>query len=153
MQNSQLGSSTSSSQSALVSNSSQTTSVAPSTPIGNFLTHLYKATFDRDPDAAGLNYWTAEYNQGYGCRFITQAFLQSSENVLRGELLLNSRDAAYGSLYIHEIYSIVLNRDADQAGSSYWASALQNGVSVQDLQNSFLNSAEFQSVCNSFGIQ
>jgi hypothetical protein len=135
-----------------VSSGQTTDTSTTSTPIGNWLTHVYKTTFNRAPDAAGLSYWTSVYNQGYGCRSITQGILQASENTLRNELLSNSTDPTFGALYVHELYSVLLNRDADQSGSNYWVSALQNGVSVASVESGFLNSSEFQSVCNSFGI-
>jgi hypothetical protein len=123
------------------------------TPQEVFLTHLYQVALSRSPDSAGLEYWANAYQSGVSCSTIALGILQSSENILRNELLSNSTDPMYAALYVNELYRYAFNRAADQAGSNYWVSALQSGVSVQSVESGFLTSAEFMKICQSYGLQ
>ncbi|MFL5815416.1 MAG: DUF4214 domain-containing protein [Bdellovibrionia bacterium] len=128
-------------------------SVASSaTPMEVFLAHLYQTALNRSPDSAGLNYWNNAYRAGVSCSTIALGILQSSENILRNELLSNSTDPMYAALYVQELYGYAFNRAADQAGSSFWISALQSGVSVQSVESGFLTSSEFKKVCQTYGL-
>lgn len=150
MQN--AASNSSSLETAKIASSSVSVIDAVATPINVFITHLYQTALNRNPDSSGLSYWISTYNKGAGCKSIAQGILQASENTLRNQLLMNSTDPTYAALYVHELYTILFNRTPDQAGSSFWVSSLQSGVSVQTVENGFLNSPEFQTVCQTYGV-
>ena len=50
-----------------------------------YLTILYKAFFDRDPDLAGLDLWIAELNGGTDRSQVLDGFLGSQEFIVLSE--------------------------------------------------------------------
>ena len=93
------------------------------------LTELYIATFNRAPDALGLDYWGSQLSSGMSLEAIAASFFVQQEAA-----------AAYPAgqstqAFVNQVYGNVLGRQADAAGLDYWVSQLQTGgVS----KNSFL---------------
>ncbi len=105
----------------------KTASLSPSQIVG--LTELYIASFNRAPDALGLDYWGSQLSNGMSLNNIAASFFVQPEAV-----------AAYPvgqstPTFVNQVYNNVLGRQADTAGLNYWVGQLQSG-SVG--KNSFL---------------
>ena len=83
---------------------------------------LYKAAFDRFPDASGFKYWVDNYISGQNSsRVIAASFLESDEFKSRyGENTSNEK-------YVETLYENVLDREYDQLGYDYWVGSLNQG--------------------------
>ena len=93
------------------------------------LTQLYIASFNRAPDALGLNYWGSQLKDGMALGSIAASFFVQPEAA-----------AAYPAgqptgTFVNAVYNNVLGRSADSAGLDYWSGQLASG-SVG--KNSFL---------------
>lgn len=102
---------------------------------------VYRAAFDRAPDAQGLGYWINELEVGkdYGS-VVAASFIISDEFVRTyGSNVSNAR-------FIELVYMNVLDRMPDQAGYDYWlnnsSSGLNNGYARSNLLASFAVSNE-----------
>ena len=94
---------------------------------------LYQAYFSRRPDAGGLAYWNA---QDMPLESISEAFAGSDEFI-----------GLYGTLshqsFVEQVYSNVMDREADEGGRSYWTAMLYDGMRRGILMLSFSESPEF----------
>jgi len=84
------------------------------------LVQLYVATFNRAPDALGLDYWGSRLSDGMSLSAIASSFFAQPE-----------AQAAYPTdqstqTFVTQVYSNVLGRAPDVEGLSYWAGQLQN---------------------------
>lgn len=98
---------------------------------------IYRAAFDRAPDAEGLGYWirALERGQDYGA-VVAASFIASPEFI-----------ATYGTnlsnaTFLNLVYQNVLDRTPDQGGSDYWLGQLNNGYARSNLLASFAISDE-----------
>ncbi len=82
------------------------------------VTKLYVATFNRAPDAEGINYWA---NSGMSIENIAQSFFDQSET----QALYPSGTA--NSSFVNSVYDNLFNRTPDTAGFNYWVQELNNG--------------------------
>lgn len=98
---------------------------------------LYKAAFDRTPDAIGLGYWIGNFDNGANVTQVASSFIASPEF-----------SAMYGSTTAYDtfvtlLYRHVLHRDPDSTGMNYWRSELQSGhMSAAAVLASFSESPE-----------
>ncbi|CAN5234201.1 hypothetical protein BH20ACT3_BH20ACT3_05280 [soil metagenome] len=80
---------------------------------------LYRAYFQRDPDAARLAHWWDRVNNGAQPAAISGFFARSSEFT-----------AAYGGLtnrqFVQKVYRTVLGRAGEPAGVDYWTAELDS---------------------------
>lgn len=97
---------------------------------------LYEATFDRAPDADGLDYWVGEYVGGLRLDRIAELFMTSAE--WRGRYGDTTDD-----LFVGLVYRNVLDRAPDHAGEAYWVGELERGVDRTDVLLGFSESPEF----------
>lgn len=99
---------------------------------------LYRAYFEREPDAGGYDYWVTQYNQGYPLPAISNDFARSAEF-----------QATYGSLddrgFLDTVYKNVLDRAPDQGGYDYWLGQMNQGMKRGFVMIYFSDSAEFRS--------
>jgi len=98
---------------------------------------LYRAAFDRAPDAAGLGFWIRELEKGqdYGS-VVAGSFIASSEFIsLNGSNTSNAQ-------FVNLLYQNVLNRTPDAAGNDFWLSHLDNGYARSSMLASFAISDE-----------
>lgn len=72
---------------------------------------LYVATFNRAPDAAGLNYWV---NAGMSIENIAQSFFDQPET----QALYPTGTTT--TAFVTSVYQNLFNRAPDQAGLDYW---------------------------------
>lgn len=99
---------------------------------------LYRAAFDRDPDANGLLGWSIAVDDGLSLDAVADQFVASQEFALR-----------YGvpndGLFVDLLYLNVLDRNADLAGRNFWTDQLRSGALDRgDVLNDFAQSTEFQ---------
>ncbi|MFT7598694.1 MAG: hypothetical protein ACI8TP_001618 [Acidimicrobiales bacterium] len=96
---------------------------------------LYRAYFDRAPDAEGHSFWTQEVLNGQPLAVVSDAFAQSPEF-----------DATYGALpdtdFVDLVYNNVLSRAPDSIGSEFWTGQLATRTRG-DVMVGFSESAEF----------
>ncbi len=98
---------------------------------------LYLSYFLREPDAAGLAFWTGQLDNGSSLIQISNQFTRSPEF-----------EAEYGSLtnqrFVELVYANVLTRPADSAGVTYWVNQLNTGATSRgEMMVGFANSPEF----------
>ena len=80
---------------------------------------IYKAAFDRIPDAIGLDHWTTQMDQGMSLDKVAQAFIDSQEfKKLYGNLSNND--------FITKLYNNVLDRAPDASGFIHWQNEIRN---------------------------
>lgn len=97
-----------------------------------FAFNLYRAAFNRAPDAAGLGFWLSRSDRGASQAELAQAFLASAE------FIAPAGDIAY----LHALYAQAFARQPDLAGLQFWQSALDMGVSRADVLAAIASSAE-----------
>jgi hypothetical protein len=86
------------------------------------LTELYIAHFDRAPDALGLHFWGARFEEGMTLDDISGHFYASAESVLSGSAGMTNAQ------YISEVYQNVLARTPDAEGLAFWEQMLDDGI-------------------------
>ncbi|MCU1369418.1 MAG: hypothetical protein JWO77_612 [Ilumatobacteraceae bacterium] len=96
---------------------------------------LFRASFGRWPDAAGLAYWADRRRHGTTLRMTATVMTSSTEFRNR-----------YGSLangpFVKRIYLNVLGRSADSSGLAYWTNRLDHGLRRGDLVVLFSEGSE-----------
>jgi hypothetical protein len=99
---------------------------------------IYKAAFDRIPDATGLGYWIAQMDSGMDVVEVAARFIDSPE--FRQLYGANVSNAAF----ITNVYKNVLDRSPDDTGLAWWVSEMQTNPSKtwQKVLADFSESAE-----------
>lgn len=120
-----------------------------------YIRRLYRALFNREPDADGLQNWLDTCNDGMSRRYVCSGFIGSTEYVRMCEsygitpgtmTTYESRDINQNiTRFVNHFYIYCLNRNGDAHGLNDWTSALiekrHNGVSLLE---GFIYSEEFQ---------
>ncbi len=88
------------------------------TPTYESVTKLYIATFDRAPDAAGLEYWL---KSGMSIEEIATSFFDQPETKAKYPDELDNID------FIVEVYANLFNRAPESEGLDYWLKELESG--------------------------
>ena len=79
---------------------------------------IYKAAFDRTPDAVGLGYWIAQVDKGMDVVEVAARFIDSPEfRQLYGANVSNAT-------FITNVYKNVLDRNPDNAGLAWWVNEM-----------------------------
>jgi hypothetical protein len=107
-----------------------------------YLTVLYEAFFNRDPDAPGWNGWMADLENGAEREDVLKGFIYAKEfnELCRSFGIMPNPVAAF----VTRFYQLCLNRDPDIAGLEGWVASLFSGVNVgADVAEGFIFSAEF----------
>ena len=113
-------------------------------PVTEFVGRLYKYCLNRDPDDSGLSYWASllSRKEMTGAQ-VAQNFVFSPEflqqNIENGK-------------FVDRLYLAFFGRESDSSGYYYWTGRLSHGMSRRTVAANFINSAEFLSICNSYGI-
>lgn len=105
--------------------------VIPESKARTYVTAMYEDLLRRDPDAAGLDFWTQKLVTGtlsYGG--LVDGFTGSTE---------------YRSALIEDSYRQYLGRGADSGGLSTWLGQMQGGSRIEDVQIQLIASGEFYS--------
>ena len=97
------------------------------------VTLCYRAMLSREPDAAGLDNWTALLKDGYSTTKLVSEFVASDEfqaicaeyGLTAGTITLTERDRNSSiTRFIMRCYGFALDRDADEAGLNEWCAHL-----------------------------
>lgn len=114
--------------------------------IVEFTTRYYKGLMNREPDTAGLEYWTKSMVLGERTASdLTRGFINSPE--FRNQNI-SKED------FVEGIYEIYMGRPSDPEGKAYWTGQLNN-MSQQNKEaviRGFIRSEEYRNYCDSYGI-
>lgn len=119
-----------------------------------YVTALYSAIFDREPDSTGLHSWTDYLEQGVTRDKVVDGFVRSLEleNICRSiyiergsHKLTNIRDTnTKVTFFVNRLYRNCLNRKWDEGGLTNWVTILSDGsVSGSSVVYAFFTSDEF----------
>jgi hypothetical protein len=97
---------------------------------------IYKAAFNRAPDASGLGYWIEQMDNGTKLLDVANAFIGSKEFMDKNGTNLSDVD------FINAMYLNVLGRGADADGFNYWLGVMGNGLSRAAVLTEFSESGE-----------
>ena len=109
-----------------------------------FVERMYNASLGRSSDSAGLADWTSQLltHEADGAG-IARGFILSDE--FKGRNLNNEE-------YVNALYYAFFNREPDEGGKADWLNRLTSGQSREVVLAGFVNSGEFDNLCESFGI-
>lgn len=100
------------------------------------LVELYIASFNRAPDALGLDYWGSQLKDGMSLQAIAKSFFTQPETAAAYPAGQSTQD------FVTKVYNNVLNRGPDADGLAYWSGQLQaNQVSRDSFLLAILNGA------------
>lgn len=80
---------------------------------------LYRAFFNREPDAGGAQYWIDVFDRGASLDVIAESFTLSPE-------FRNAYSGTSNAEYVSRVYRNVLGRSYDEAGFRYWLGLLDS---------------------------
>jgi Domain of unknown function (DUF4214) len=98
---------------------------------------LYKAAFNRTPDAGGLGYWISNMDSGMSYNDVAKNFVTSTEF----KMAFGGSNPSVNTL-VTKLYNNVLNRTPDAGGLAFWQDKLNTGWSTADVLGFFSTSAE-----------
>ncbi|HAD08782.1 MAG TPA: hypothetical protein DCF62_04820, partial [Porticoccaceae bacterium] len=103
----------------------------------SFVSNLYDAAFNRDPDQQGLGHWVSQLAQNkLDLSDIAEAFMHSEEFAdIYGHDLPDDE-------FIDALYHNVLGRESDEAGYNFWLGQLVSGIARYEVLEFFANSLE-----------
>lgn len=109
----------------------------------NFTTRFYTLCLGRSPDQSGLQYWANELISGSKtAEDLGYGFVMSDEYIAKSKS---------DTEFITMLYNVFLDRDPDAGGLAFWLEQLSRATRPGVL-NGFIHSAEFESICNTYGI-
>lgn len=112
--------------------------------VTTFVTRMYDVCLDRLPDDDGLKYWKDTlYNHTKSGEEIAEGFIFSEEFINK---YLNNYD------FVEYMYKAFFGRPSDEEGRDYWITLLETGNSREMVFEGFIESKEFQNLCNKNGI-
>ena len=109
-----------------------------------FVERFYLLVLGRQPDRVGFNNWLTALAGGSSAGGdIARAFFLSEEYLTQ-----NTSD----DQFVETIYLTFFGRDADAVGKASWLNVLAEGQSREYVLSGFINSAEFRTLTDSFGV-
>lgn len=110
-----------------------------------YVTRLYRLCLGREPEPEGLKDWTDRMCSGRTTGAdAARGFFFSDEF----RLMNLSNDE-----YVERLYNVMMGRGSDWAGKTDWLYKLESGVGRMGVFKGFADSAEFDMICNSYGIK
>ena len=115
-----------------------------------FLTILYKAFFNREPDTSGYNYWVNDMSNGASRSEVLAGFTSAQEFInLCQDYGISPKAPSNNdnpvTEFVTRFYQQCLNREPDTAGLNGWVNDLNGGLKAGDtLAEAFVFSSEFQ---------
>ena len=120
----------------------------------DYVNILYKAFFNRTPDAAGKKNWIDSLSAGLSRKYVLAGFvgstefakLSSSYGIVAGSLTLTDPCDLYPqtAMFVARFYKECLGRTPDSTGLNQWVSDLQNGTRTgSNVAYGFVFSQEF----------
>jgi hypothetical protein len=119
---------------------------------GGTLYRLYRAAFDREPDAFGFKYWMIVHLVGE--RLVFDGFegiprvpvVAIADHFVRsGEFRNRYGDLGDGA-FLDRLYANVMDRTADAGGRAYWLVQMVAGMTRAQVLLHFAESAEFRAM-------
>ena len=105
---------------------------------------FYRDALNRGYDIGGKAYWVdLLMNRSADFNMVVSGFLNSAEFMDRN---LTNED------FVTTLYKVFFNRVPSNSEKSYWMNKLNNGMTRSELINAFINSAEWEAMCESVGI-
>jgi hypothetical protein len=98
---------------------------------------LYKAAFNRTPDAGGLGFWINKMDTGMSYSDVANNFVNSAEF----KTAFGGSNPTVNTL-VTKLYNNVLNRTPDAGGLAFWQEKLTTGWSTADVLGYFSTSGE-----------
>lgn len=90
------------------------------------LVEVYIASFNRSPDALGLDYWGGRLKDGMNLEAIAKSFFSQPETIAKYPV------GTTNDAFITTVYGNVLGRTPDSAGLAYWTGELASGHVTRD---------------------
>ena len=110
-----------------------------------YVERCYQIILGRGADEGGLSTWVNELNSGRkAAAEIIEQFVASAE--FQNKKLSNNDS-------VEILYKAMLGRGSDPAGKASWVEKLDAGQDLTAVINGFCGSAEFKTICDSYGIQ
>lgn len=106
-----------------------------------WIASLYGAVLDRQADLAGFEHWAERYEAGMSIGDIAMSFLYSAEYQSKSGLQLSELSTAQR---LDLLYENLLERAPDETGYTFWINRIENGMSISDIAQAFVVSAEMQ---------
>lgn len=109
-----------------------------------FVSLLYENALGRDAVQSEIDYWVQQLSNGKTGAEVAYGFLFSPE----------FQEKKYSNAdYVEHLYLSLMGRASDSNGKSEWVTCLANGASRVYVFKQFINSNEFQNLCNAYEIQ
>ncbi|MCR5719611.1 MAG: DUF4214 domain-containing protein [Lachnospiraceae bacterium] len=118
--------------------------VVPYGDIIAFVKRLYLLCLGREADEGGLNFWKNALVEG------TYTGASSGAHFFLGSEFESFKYS--DEEFLNRLYQAMMDRDPDQGGMDYWSGLLKSGVGRQYVLNGFIQSPEFGSICEKYGI-
>lgn len=110
-----------------------------------FVRRLYQTVLNREADPSGLEMWKTQLiNQTSTGAEVAYGFIFSPECI--------NKDLS-DSAFIDLLYTAFFDRAADSAGKKDWLEVLRQGNSRKYVFAGFVNSVEFEKLCDKYGIK
>ncbi len=110
----------------------------------SILATLYGNILGRQADVSGFQWWASEGDEGTSLGRMVLCMIDSEEY---REVNDNFDFLALGQEeQIESLYEILLGRKADYLGKSYWLEQVENGVSMENVAQGLVDSAELTGV-------
>lgn len=110
-----------------------------------FVERLYSKVLGRNGDSSGIETWTnALVNHTSNGVHAGYGFVFGIECMSRN---LTNED------FLEMLYNTFMNRASDAAGKAAWMTYLNAGVEREKVFEGFIQSAEFNGICNTYGIE
>lgn len=120
---------------------------SPSVPtegVEGFVYRMYQTVLQREPDQRGFDYWVKYLKSGdFTAADVVSTFFNSRE--------YQSKNKPTAEV-VTDFYQTVLDRSPDIRGFNYWKARLDVGMTTDYLIYGFMNSPEFTSLAESYGI-
>ena len=113
--------------------------------VTDFVARCYKLILNRDPDEGGLQGWSQSLKEK------TAAAANIIDGFVKSEEFTNRNLSNEAKVDI--LYQTMLDRAADEGGKAGWVDALSKGYTLQNIIDGFCGSAEFKTICDSYGIE
>lgn len=94
---------------------------------------MYRDLLGRNPDSAGLSYWTLQLAEGASPLNVALGFATSAERE---------------TIVVNDDYFALLGRGASANEASYWVNQLEHGVRNENILAGFVGSAEYYRAAN-----
>ena len=109
-----------------------------------YVARIYTKALGRNPEIAGLKYWTAEINAR------RKTPVQVAEQFFFAPEFTNKK--LNNTAYVKVLYRTFMGREADRGGLNYWIGRLNRGESRKSVLEAFAGCPEFRKIVKSFGL-